>query len=262
MGGLLRGAVGGMLAVGKRPFPTSRPCLQIWRGWSTVDAPDAKDCAHELQQAVRPYGIAVGPACAIAHGGHANGAGASSLGGLGLLGERAALWRTKPPPIRRFRQGAFQGARTVLLKSGQWLGRGSLLVEGASLGQAVECDVLVEQDSGGLTLTGEVGFKAAQAMPLSIRVAPDEVGTYVVDARLGELGLDGVAKLESAPNLGLLWNRKDSLHVAFTLFELRSGYGFRGFLREQGRTLTWEVAFSLRQDAIEADNVVTLRPRR
>ena len=150
----------------------------------------------------------------------------------------------------------------MLLKPGQWLGRGSLLVEGASLGEALECEVLVEQDSSGMTLTGELAFKNGGTAALSIRIAPDEVGTYVADARLGDVALDGVAKLESAPNLGLLWNRKGTLHAAFTLFALRSGYGFRGFLREQDRTLTWEVAFSLRQDAIEADNVVALRPRR
>ena len=153
----------------------------------------------------------------------------------------------------------------MLLQAGHWLGRGSLLVEGASLGEPVECDVVIEQDSGGLTLTGAVEFKQAPASKLSIRIAPDEVGTYVIDAHLGGrdgIRLDGVAKLESAPNLGLLWNADGTLHATFALFQIAKGYGFRGFLRERDRTLTWEVAFALKQDAVKASNVVTLWRRR
>ena len=73
----------------------------------------------------------------------------------------------------------------MLLQAGQWLGRGSLLVEGASLGEPIECDLTIEQDSSGLTLTGALEFKRTPSNPLSIRVAPDEVGTYIIDARLG-----------------------------------------------------------------------------
>lgn len=150
----------------------------------------------------------------------------------------------------------------MLLQAGQWLGRGSLLVEGASLGEPIECDLTIEQDSSGLTLTGALEFKRTPSNPLSIRVAPDEVGTYIIDARFGGVRLDGVAKLESAPNLGLLWNAEGTLHATFALFQVAKGYGFRGFLRERDRTLTWEVAFALKQDAIKASNVVTLRRRR
>lgn len=150
----------------------------------------------------------------------------------------------------------------MLLQAGQWLGRGSLLVEGASLGEPIECDLAIEQDSSGLTLTGALEFKQTPSNPLSIRVAPDEVGTYIIDARIGGVRLDGVAKLESAPNLGLLWNAEGTLHATFALFQVAKGYGFRGFLRERDRTLTWEVAFALKQDAIKASNVVTLRRKR
>ena len=154
----------------------------------------------------------------------------------------------------------------MLLQAGQWLGRGSLLVEGASLGEPIECDLTIEQDSSGLTLTGALELRQTASNPLSIRVAPDEVGTYIIDARIGgRIGgvrLDGVAKLESAPNLGLLWNAEGTLHATFALFQVAKGYGFRGFLRERDRTLTWEVAFALKQDAIKASNVVTLRRKR
>ncbi len=150
----------------------------------------------------------------------------------------------------------------MLLQAGHWLGRGSLLVEGASLGEPIECDLTIEQDSSGLTLTGALEFQRTPSNPLSIRVAPDEVGTYIIDARIGGVRLDGVAKLESAPNLGLLWNAEGTLQATFALFQVAKGYGFRGFLRERDRTLTWEVAFALKQDAIKASNVVTLRRKR
>ena len=153
----------------------------------------------------------------------------------------------------------------MLLQAGHWLGRGSLLVEGASLGEPIECDVVIEQDSGGLTLTGAMEFKQAPSSKLSIRVAPDEVGTYVIDAPLGGrdgVRLDGVAKLESVPNLGLLWNAEGTLHATFALFQIAKGCGFRGFLRDRDQTLTWEVAFTLRQHAIKASNVVTFLRRR
>ena len=150
----------------------------------------------------------------------------------------------------------------MLLKAGQWLGRGSLLVEGASLGEPLVCDLTVEQDSTGLTVTGALELQRTPSSSVSVRVAPNEVGTYVIDARIGGFRLDGVAKLESVPNLGLLWQADGALHATFALFQVAEGYGFRGFLRERDRTLTWEVAFALKQDAIKASNVVTLRRRR
>ena len=150
----------------------------------------------------------------------------------------------------------------MLLKAGHWLGRGSLLPEGASLGEKIECDLVAEEDRGGMTLSGTLSTAQAASLQLSIRIAADEVGTYVIDARIGQVRVDGVAKLESAPNLGLLWNDAGGLHAAFTLFPVANGYGLRGFLRERGRTLTWELALSLKQDALKASNVVSLRRRR
>ena len=150
----------------------------------------------------------------------------------------------------------------MLLKPGDWSGRGSLLVEGASLGRQVECDLRIEQDRGGYTLLGGYRVKGERSQDLSVRVAPNEVGTYTIDARLGAVGFDGIAKLESLPNLGLLWNAVETQHAAVTLFDVADGIGFRGFLHEDERTLTWEIAFSLKQHTVKADNVVTLRRRR
>ena len=150
----------------------------------------------------------------------------------------------------------------MLLKPGDWSGRGSLLVEGASLGRQIECDLKIEQDRGGFTLVGGYRVKGERSQDLSVRIAPNDVGTYTIDAQLGSVAADGIAKLESVPNLGLLWNANGTLHAAVALFDVADGCGFRGFLHEGERTLTWEIAFSRKQHTVKADNVVTLRRRR
>ena len=150
----------------------------------------------------------------------------------------------------------------MLLKKGQWLGRGSLLVEGASLGEQIEAEVEVEEDAGGFTLTGNYTLKDAPQREVSIRIGANDVGTYSIDARVGGVALDGVAKLESVPNLGLLWNVGGTQHATFALFSVSNGYGFRGFLREGESTFTWEIAFSLRQHVLKGDNVIPLSRRR
>ncbi|MCZ6641460.1 MAG: hypothetical protein O7F71_07785 [Gammaproteobacteria bacterium] len=150
----------------------------------------------------------------------------------------------------------------MLLQNGQWLGRGSLLVEGASRGEKVECDVAVESDDGGFTITGEAVFKEMGKRELTIRVADNDVGTYTLRVQIGNDVLNGTAKLDSPPNLGLVWNDAGSVHATFALFSVSNGYGFRGFSKLEETTYTWEVAFSLRQDVIGGDNVVSLARRR
>ncbi len=153
----------------------------------------------------------------------------------------------------------------MLLSKGLWFGKGRLLVEGASLGQEVTLDLTVTEDEGGLTLSGELGGEFGGQ--LSIRVAPDDVGTYVIDARISDLSLDGVAKLESEPNLILLWNAGQTQSVSMTLFRANSGIGCRGFWREHtgsggGTTRTWEILFKPKQQVVGGSNVVSLNRRR
>ena len=81
----------------------------------------------------------------------------------------------------------------MILGKGKWLGTGTLLVEGASLGEKLEVDLDITEDSGGITLDGQLG--ADFNGNISIRIAPDDVGTYVIDARVGAVALDGRAKL-------------------------------------------------------------------
>lgn len=148
----------------------------------------------------------------------------------------------------------------MLVTKGDFVGRGQLLVEGASLGEDVEVDLSVTEDAHGITLSGTLGGEFSG--DVSIRVAPDEVGTYVVDARLAGVALDGRAKLESEPNLTLLWNEGQTQSVSVALFATSGGVGCRGFWQEQGKTRTWEILFKLKQQVVGGSNVVSLRRRR
>jgi len=162
-----------------------------------------------------------------------------------------------------------------MLNNGQWLGRGSVLAEGQSRGLPLECQVQVERDHTGVTLTGAWQAQGEAEQPFQARLASNDVGTYTLSLYLGGDRLHGTAKLDSPPNLGLLWNESGSLHATFALFTVSRGFGFRGFLRdcsvgpagggsgaERGRVFTWEVAFSLRQEVLKGDNVVSLQRRR
>ena len=148
----------------------------------------------------------------------------------------------------------------MILGKGKWLGTGKLLVEGASLGEGVEVDLDITEDDNGITIEGGLGGEFEGSV--SIRVAPDEVGTYVIDARVAQVALDGRAKLESEPNLGLLWNEGQTQSVSVALFRTNNGIGCRGFWQETGKTRTWEILFKLKQNVVGGSNVVSLANRR
>lgn len=150
----------------------------------------------------------------------------------------------------------------MLLRPGHWLGRGTLLIEGQSLGQGVTCDAEISHEDDGYRIAAEVDIKEIGSRALSIRVAANEVGTYSVNLRTVVESLSGTAKLDSPPNLGLLWNEAADVHVTFALFAVSGGYGCRGFLRAASTTYTWEMALSLKQEALGGDNVVSLANRR
>ena len=149
-----------------------------------------------------------------------------------------------------------------LLGPGHWLGKGSLLLEGRSLGDAMECDLEVETDDGGTSVRVSLSI-GDKREALVIRVAGNDVGTYVVSVRSEGAGtLMGSAKLDSEPNLGLLWNEAGTLYATFALFSHGGGLGCRGYLREGEATYTWELNVARKQDVVKGDNVVSLRPRR
>lgn len=155
----------------------------------------------------------------------------------------------------------------MMLESGQWVGRGSLLAEGQSRGLPLACHLLIERDADGVTLTGGWQAEGEAEQGIAIRLASNDVGTYTLNARFGARRLDGTAKLDSPPNLGLVWEEGDGLYATFALFSISRGYGCRGFLRDADaggvrRVFTWEIAFSLKQEVLKGDNVVSLHRRR
>ena len=86
----------------------------------------------------------------------------------------------------------------MLIRKGLWIAKGSVVFEGSSLGVPTEVDLEIVEDQDGLTVTGTI--EGAGKGEVSIRIGADDAGTYVVDARIGSLALDGIAKLESEPN--------------------------------------------------------------
>lgn len=148
----------------------------------------------------------------------------------------------------------------MLLQSGAWVGKGSVLAEGQSLGRTVTGDAVVENDADGISVRLVLEGLGANR-EFVIRVAANDVGTYVVSVRSEADELIGTAKLDSQPNLGLLWNEAQTVFATFSLFAISAGCGCRGFLRDADVTYTWEMAFSRKQDVVNADNVISLRPR-
>jgi hypothetical protein len=135
-----------------------------------------------------------------------------------------------------------------------------VLTEGASLGQSISLDAEVVNELDGLTITGEI--TDSYTLPISLRIAPNEVGTYVIDARLGKVALDGIAKLESEPNHALLWHESGIYSASVSLFSIGGGLGCRGFFRDEKGTITWEMQLQTKQQAVGGANVVSLARRR
>jgi hypothetical protein len=148
----------------------------------------------------------------------------------------------------------------VLIHKGLWSAKGSVVFEGSSLGVPVEVDMEIVEDQDGITLTGNI--EGAARGDLSIRIGADETGTYVLDARIASLALDGIAKLESEPNVSLLWNEAQTQAATASLFVVDTGIGCRGFFREAGKTVTWEILFRPTQQVVSGDNVVSMMRRR
>jgi hypothetical protein len=150
----------------------------------------------------------------------------------------------------------------MLLVAGEWLGKGSLLLEGRTLGETIEAEAQIEADETGLSIRLQIVL-GENSRQMLVRVAANDVGTYVVSVR-SEIAdtFMGTAKLDSEPNLGLLWNDAGTIYATFSLFSHSGGLGCRGFARSEATTYTWEVAFSRKQQVVKGDNVVSLRRRR
>ena len=82
----------------------------------------------------------------------------------------------------------------MLLQPGHWLGRGSILVEGHSLGTTAQCAVQIERDESGLTLRAELTLQDAPPHEYVVRVVGNDVGTYTLHVQTGAELLHGTAR--------------------------------------------------------------------
>ena len=107
-------------------------------------------------------------------------------------------------------------------------------------------------------LTGEI--QGAGKGQVSVRIGA-KMEYYVVDARMGSFALDGIAKLESEPNVCLCGTKgKPSPLRSAYLWWIRASAA--GVFREAGKTVTWEILFRPTQQVVGGDNVVSLMRRR
>jgi hypothetical protein len=154
----------------------------------------------------------------------------------------------------------------MLLHTGRWQGTGSWRAFETTQNVAIGCDIRVTGSDLEVQLEGELGAKGVPPHSLKIRVVADEVGTYTLEVFWHHHALLGNAKLDSVPNMGMLWSEDGALHVAFALFNIDGGVGCRGFMRHGTAGATWELA--LRPETLKPSgkklggNVFTLRRRR
>ena len=94
----------------------------------------------------------------------------------------------------------------------------------------MEVDLEVVEDQDGITLTGSLG--AAQG---NVSFVSEPTRTlYVLDARVESFALDGIAKLESEPNVCLLWDEETD--PSRQSFRCHLGIGCRGFFGKREKS--------------------------
>lgn len=145
-----------------------------------------------------------------------------------------------------------------LMAPGGWTGRGSFLEKGQSLGTSIDCSFDVTSEQVGTHIKGELTVRDGARHTFAVWITPNDTGTYDIAAQFGSVNLEGTAKMESYPNLAMLWGARGDLHVACTMFDARNGRGFRGFSRSGKSQLTWEMVLREDRVATNATNVVTL----
>jgi hypothetical protein len=146
-----------------------------------------------------------------------------------------------------------------LLTPGPWVGRGSYLDKGQSLGTTIECTFGVTSEQVGTHIKGELTLRdGAGRHAFAIWITPNDTGTYDVAAQFAGANLEGTAKMESYPNLAMLWGARGDLQVSCAMFDLRNGRGFRGFSRLGKSQLTWEMVLREERVTTTATNVVSL----
>jgi len=150
----------------------------------------------------------------------------------------------------------------MLLSKGDWEGKGSVLFEGRSLGLPLTADLKVEHESGAVAISGTLSVVGHGIDELSARLVENDTGTYTLDVFHRGARLDGTGKFDSEPNHALMWNATGTIVTSVTLFSTGKGMGCRGFLRERGAVLTWEIALSQHKPSNIGGNVVSMLRRR
>ncbi len=148
----------------------------------------------------------------------------------------------------------------MLITPGAWKGRGRFLYQGQSLGMIVELDFQASKDEYGEHLEGTIRPESGAAFEFAVRVVADDNGTFEVTASGGP-ALRGTAKLESEPNLAMLWSEDGLSMATVALFSIKRGYGCRGFHRRPAGLLTWEIVLTPVNLVQRGSNVVSLRRR-
>ena len=132
----------------------------------------------------------------------------------------------------------------MILEPGKWQGRGSYRPTDASLGLRFQANVEVDDDrrTEGLIVNATLQTEGGSPRSIQVYVVPDEVGTYAVTVKGDRIDVQGTAKLDSEPHLGLLWSDDGTTHVTCTVFTLPETHGVRGFAKVGKDTWTWELA--------------------
>ena len=133
----------------------------------------------------------------------------------------------------------------MILEPGNWLGRGSYRPTDESLGLKFRANVDIADDvrgTPGLLVNAALDVDGGGAPSILVWIVPDEFGTYAVTVKGAGIDVHGTAKLDSEPNLALLWSEDGSAHVTCALFTLPETRGVRGFAKIGDNTWTWELA--------------------
>jgi hypothetical protein len=154
----------------------------------------------------------------------------------------------------------------MLLHKGEWQGKGSVLFDGRSLGLPITADIKVTHEESAIVIEGTLSVVGHGIDELSARLVENDTGIYTLDVFHRGARLDGSGKFESEPNHALLWNEAGTIVTSVSLFPTSvaagRGIGCRGFLRERGAVLTWEIAFTQAKAETSGRNVVSILRRR
>ncbi len=150
----------------------------------------------------------------------------------------------------------------MLIGTGSWTGRGRFLYQGQSLGNVFELSFESSRDAHGEHLEGSLQPEGGAVSEFAMHIVEDENGTFVVTASGMSQQLEGIAKLESEPNLAMLWSEDGASMASVAFFSTSRGLGCRGFHRRPVGVLTWELVLAPNKPVNRGNNVVSLQRRR